>query len=132
MPVALNHTIIWCHDQEASANFYAEILGRPAPTRFSVFHVVALDNDVSLDFHTVTEEIVTGHYAFLIGEDEFDAILSRVKARGLTTWADPAKSQAYQTYRHNGGRGFYFQDPDGHLLEVLTQPYAVNKTFAAG
>ena len=132
MPVALNHTIVWCRDQEASANFYSEILGRPAPTRFSVFHVVALDNDVSLDFHAVDTEIVTGHYAFLIGEDEFDKILSRVKARGLTTWADPARTQANQTYRHNGGRGFYFPDPDGHLLEVLTRPYAAGGAFAAG
>ena len=132
MPVEMNHTIIWCRDQAASANFYAEILGRPAPMRFSVFHVVALDNNVSLDFHTVEDEVVTGHYAFLIGENDFDAVLARVKARGLTTWADPAKAQANQTYRHNGGRGFYFEYPDGDLLEVLTRPYAAGSAFAAG
>ncbi len=129
MPVELNHTIVWCSDQARSANFYAEILGRPAPTLFSVFHVVALDNNASLDFHTVDAAINPAHYAFLISEPEFDAIFARVKARGLTYWADPAKSQAGQTYRHNGGRGFYFEDPDGHFLEVMTRPYAATNTF---
>jgi catechol 2,3-dioxygenase-like lactoylglutathione lyase family enzyme len=23
----------------------------------------------------------------------------------------------------DGGRGVYFEDPDGHLLELLTRPY---------
>lgn len=123
MPTELNHTIVWCRDQEASARFLADILGRPAPARFGPFHVVALDNGVSLDFIEIEGEIASQHYAFLIDESDFDAVLERVRARALTHWADPAKSRPNAINRNDGGRGFYFNDPDGHLLEVLTRPY---------
>ena len=123
MTVQLNHTIVWCSDQEKSAGFLAEILGRPAPTRFGPFHVVQVDNGVSLDFHEQTGKIAMQHYAFLIGEDDFDRIFERIKERAMTYWADPGRNRAGEIYRHNGGRGFYFLDPDGHLLEVLTRPY---------
>lgn len=123
MTVQLNHTIVWCSDQEKSAGFLAEILGRPAPTRFGPFHVVQVDNGVSLDFHQQSGKIAMQHYAFLIGEDDFDRIFARVKERDLKYWADPGRESAGEIYHHNGGRGFYFLDPDGHLLEVLTQPY---------
>jgi catechol 2,3-dioxygenase-like lactoylglutathione lyase family enzyme len=63
------------------------------------------------------------HYAFLIGEDDFDAVFARLDAKGMSYWADPGRQQPGEIYRHNGGRGFYFMDPDGHLLEVLTKPY---------
>lgn len=123
MTVQLNHTIVWCSDQEKSAGFLAEILGRPAPTRFGPFHVVQVDNGVSLDFHQQSGKIAMQHYAFLIGEDDFDRIFARVKEHDMKYWADPGRERAGEIYRHNGGRGFYFLDPDGHLLEVLTQPY---------
>ena len=123
MTVQLNHTIVWCSDQEKSAGFLAEILGRPAPTRFGPFHVVQVDNGVSLDFYQQSGKIAMQHYAFLIGEDDFDRIFERVKKRDMKYWADPGRERAGEIYHHNGGRGFYFLDPDGHLLEVLTQPY---------
>jgi catechol 2,3-dioxygenase-like lactoylglutathione lyase family enzyme len=85
--------------------------------------VVTLDNDVSLDFMEKTGDIAAQHYAFLIGEDDFDAVFSRIREQGLTFWADPARSQPNKINHNDGGRGFYFQDPDGHLLEVLTRPY---------
>ena len=50
MAAQLNHTIVWSSDQTMSARFLAEMLGRPAPTRFGHFDVVELDNGVSLDF----------------------------------------------------------------------------------
>ena len=124
MTVQLNHTIVWCSDQEKSAGFLAEILGRPAPTRFGPFHVVQVDNGVSLDFHQQSGKIAMQHYAFLIDEDDFDRIFARVKERDMKHWADPGREREGEIYRHNGGRGFYFLDPDSHLLEVLTQPYA--------
>jgi hypothetical protein len=64
------------------------------------------------------------HYAFLISEAEFDSVFGRITERGLTFWADPAKSRPGEIYRHNGGRGLYFEDPNGHFLEILTRPYA--------
>jgi hypothetical protein len=93
MSAQLNHTIVWCRDKAASATFLADMLGRPAPTRFGPFAVVDMDNGVSLDFHDVEQdrEIVSQHYAFLIGEADFDAVLGRIKAAALPYWADPAR-----------------------------------------
>jgi catechol 2,3-dioxygenase-like lactoylglutathione lyase family enzyme len=123
MSIELNHTIVWCRDQEKSATFLAEILGRPAPTRYGPFHVVQVDNGVSLDFHESDDQIAMQHYAFLIGEADFDAVFDRIQARELHYWADPGRSEPDRINRRDGGRGFYFEDPDGHLLEVLTRPY---------
>jgi catechol 2,3-dioxygenase-like lactoylglutathione lyase family enzyme len=123
MAVQLNHTIVWCRDKTRSAAFLADILGRPAPTRFGPFQVIELDNGVSLDFHDTEDDIASQHYAFLIDDDNFDAVFARIRARGLTYWADPGKSRANEVNHHDGGRGFYFADPDGHLLEIITRPY---------
>ena len=82
-----------------------------------------MDNGVSLDFRTAERAIAMQHYAFLIGEDDFDAVLGRIHERKLDHWADPARSRAGQINHNDGGRGVYFPDPDGHLLEVITRPY---------
>ena len=124
MTVQLNHTIVWCRDKVRSATFLATMLGRPAPKPFSNFMVVELDNAVSLDFLEKEEETITPqHYAFLIGEDDFDASFAHIRAAGLPYWADPARSHPCTINHHDGGRGVYFEDPDGHLLEVITRPY---------
>jgi len=119
--VQLNHTIVWCKDQAKSSAFLAEILGRPA-AKFGHFDVVELDNGVSLDFlnHDAPEP---QHYAFLIGEAEFDTIFDRIRERGLDYWADPGRTQPGRINRHDGGRGVYFPDPSGHYLEIITRPY---------
>ena len=123
MSIQLNHTIVSCRDQERSAAFLSEILGLPPATRFGHFLVVQADNDVSLDFAETTKEIMPQHYAFLTGEDEFDAAFGRIRDRGLTYWADPGRSQPGVINHRDGGRGLYFEDPDGHVLEILTRPY---------
>jgi catechol 2,3-dioxygenase-like lactoylglutathione lyase family enzyme len=123
MAVELNHTIVWCRDQQISAGFLAEMLARPTPVRFGPFLVVAVDNGVSLDYHEAEGAVAPQHYAFLIGEEEFDAVYGRITERGLEHWADPGQSRPGEINHHNGGRGVYFPDPDGHLLEVITRPY---------
>jgi catechol 2,3-dioxygenase-like lactoylglutathione lyase family enzyme len=123
MSIQLNHTIVWCHDKQRSASFLAQVLGRPAPRAFGMFLVVDLDNGVSLDFSDNGDAVVTQHYAFLVSEAEFDAIFGRVQAKGLDYWADPARTRPGELNRHDGGRGVYFRDPDGHLLELITRPY---------
>jgi catechol 2,3-dioxygenase-like lactoylglutathione lyase family enzyme len=123
MSVQLNHTIVQCRDKQRSARFLTEILGLAEPIRFGPFLVVEVDNGASLDFDETDDEIARQHYAFLIGEDDFDEIFGRIQARGLEYWADPFKSRPGQINRNDGGRGVYFDDPDGHLLEVITRPY---------
>jgi len=123
MAAQLNHTIVWCRDQRRSSQFLAEMLGRPAPRKFSHFDVVEFDNGVSLDFAERSGAITPQHYAFLIGEDDFDAVLARIHQKKLEHWADPMRTRPGEINRTDGGRGVYFPDPDGHSLEVLTRPY---------
>jgi catechol 2,3-dioxygenase-like lactoylglutathione lyase family enzyme len=122
MTIVLNHTIVHARDPQASAAFLAGILGLPAPGRFAHFHTVALDNGVTLDFLGTDEVVLVEHYAFLVSEEEFDQILARITARGLTFWADPGRLQP-GINRMDGGRGLYWCDPDGHVLEIITRPY---------
>jgi catechol 2,3-dioxygenase-like lactoylglutathione lyase family enzyme len=122
--VELNHTIIWCRDTQRSADFLTRILGLPQARAFFHFMVVTLDNNASVDFMEKTGEIASQHYAFLSGEDEFDRSLARIQAEGLQLWADPARSRPGEINHHFGGRGIYFNDPDGHLLEIITKPYS--------
>ena len=123
MTAQLNHTIVWCRDQDASARFLSELLRLPAPYRFGPFLVVEAANGVSLDYHETGDEIVSQHYAFLVSEDDFDHTIACIEERGLDHWADPGRTRAGQINHNDGGRGVYFADPDGHLLEAITRPY---------
>jgi catechol 2,3-dioxygenase-like lactoylglutathione lyase family enzyme len=122
MPVHLNHTIVAARDKQKSATFLAEVLGLRPPTTFGPFSVVELDNDVSLDFME-DASVHPRHYAFLVTEQEFDEIFERIRARELDYWADPFEQQPGQINTHDGGRGVYWHDPDGHVLEIITRPY---------
>jgi catechol 2,3-dioxygenase-like lactoylglutathione lyase family enzyme len=123
MAVELNHTIVAARDSGASAAFFAEILGLDDPAPFGPFITVDTDNGVTLDFMDTEGDITSQHYAFLVGEEEFDQILGRIQALDLPYWADPGRRRAGAINRNDGGRGVYFPDPDGHLLEIITRPY---------
>ena len=122
MPVHLNHTIVAARDRHEAANFLAEILGRNPPTTYGPFAVVELDNDVSLDFFD-DPEVHPRHYAFLVSEAEFDEIFGRIQERRLDFWADPFERRPGEINTNDGGRGVYWKDPNGHVLEILTVPY---------
>lgn len=122
MSVQLNHTIVWCRNKHRSSSFLVELLGLPAPAPFGPMLIVQLDNGVSLDYYNEDGKIASQHYAFLIGEDDFDPIFARIQAKGLPYWADPGKQRPNEINRLDGGRRVYFDDPDGHLLEIFTQP----------
>ena len=123
MAVKLNHTIVHAHDKKASASFYSEVFGFAKPKPFGPFLDVETDNEVTLAVLETDEEIQVQHYAFLVSEAEFDAIFDRVKQRGLDWWADPALKEKGRINRHDGGRGVYFKDPAGNILEIITRPY---------
>ena len=121
MTAKLNHTIIHSRDPHLAAAFMAEILGLPEPVPFGPFLVVNTGNQVSLDFLAAEGEPAMQHYAFLVTETEFDDIFARIEARKLAYWADPGRQQRNEINVRDGGRGVYFMDPSGHLLEILTR-----------
>jgi catechol 2,3-dioxygenase-like lactoylglutathione lyase family enzyme len=124
MAIKLNHTIVHSNDPQASADFLTSLFDLPPAKRFGPFHVVEVGNEVSLDFLSGEGmEIQMQHYAFLVSEPEFDRIFARIMERRLTYWADPGQKQEGEINHHFGGRGVYFQDPSGHLLEMITKPY---------
>ena len=123
MTARLNHTIVHARDKRASAEFLSQILGLPAPVPFGPFLGVQTGNEVTLDFLATDEEIQTQHYAFLVTEAEFDEIFARIKSRNLPYWADPGRRRRNEINTRDRGRGVYFEDPSGNLLEILTRPY---------
>src|SRR5262249_16079156 len=108
---------------DAPALFLTEILGLPPPTVLGPFAAVPVGDNLSLDYMQADGEIASQHYAFLVSEVEFDEIFARICARNLPYWADPHKEQRDQINRWDDGRGVYFEDPSGHLLEILTRAY---------
>jgi catechol 2,3-dioxygenase-like lactoylglutathione lyase family enzyme len=132
MAVRLNHTIVWVRDRDASAKFLTEMLGLPAPRVLGEFAVVQL-GDTSLDYMNVSEDggakdLAPQHYAFLVSELEFDAVFARIRERNLPYWADPGRRRRNEINGWDDGRGVYFDDPSGHLLEVITRPYGSGGT----
>ena len=123
MPVELNHHIVRVRDKEEAARFFAEILGLPPATRYGPFLELKTANGVSLDFADDHGEPVPAHYAFLVSETEFDEIFGRIKEHGLGYWADPGHRRPNAINTNDGGRGVYWDDPNGNTLEIITRPY---------
>ena len=124
MAIQLNHTIVHSKDKRAAADFFVELFGLPKPKAFYGFLDVDLSNGVTLAFLDAGDmEVQMQHYAFLVGDAEFDAIFGRIQKRKLKYWADPGQREEGKINHHFGGRGVYFQDPSGHLLEIITKPY---------
>ncbi|KAA9155284.1 VOC family protein [Amycolatopsis acidicola] len=123
MSVKLNHTIVEAADREQTAAFFADILGLPEPVPYGPFLVLQADNDVSLDVIESGGPVHPQHYAFLVGEEEFDRIFGRITDRGLEYWADPHGHEPGRVNHNDGGRGVYWNDPNGHRLEIITRPY---------
>ncbi|ULR51224.1 VOC family protein [Streptomyces deccanensis] len=122
--VQLNHTAIYASDRHLSAEFLAVVLGLKVGAPFGPFLPVDLGNGVTLDFYEKRDEpIQSQHYAFLVPDEQFDAVITRLEVVGVTYYADPGHTEPGQINRLFGGRGAYFDDPDGHNMEVMTRPY---------
>ncbi|HEY9373222.1 VOC family protein [Streptomyces sp.] len=129
MTVQLNHTIVHATDKRASAEFLARILGLEVSAPFGPFLPVVTDNDVGLDYYENPDRPVTSqHYAFLVSEEEFDEMMGRIKESRIPFFADPGHSQPGKINNYYGGRGAYFDDPDGHNMEIMTRPYGSGTT----
>jgi catechol 2,3-dioxygenase-like lactoylglutathione lyase family enzyme len=123
MAVKLNHTIVHARNKQESATFYADVFGLGAPVPFGPFLDLETANEVTLAVLETDQSFDPQHYAFLVSDTEFEQIFDRIKALGLEYWADPGKRQKGSINTHFGGRGVYFQDPGGNLLEIITRPY---------
>jgi catechol 2,3-dioxygenase-like lactoylglutathione lyase family enzyme len=121
MPITLNHTIVPAHDKEAAARFFARIFGLRFEGASGHFAPVHLNDTLTLLFDQETD-FDSHHYAFHVDDAEFDAILGRVKAEGLPYGSAPWSLDDGKLNDWNGGRGVYFRDPDGHILELMTVP----------
>jgi hypothetical protein len=86
---------------------------------------VTLADGAHIDFAEPPVDFPPHHYAFLIEEHDFDALLARIEQRELPHWADPRMARTGINHNH-GGRGVYFDDPSGHHLEAITQPYGAD------
>lgn len=124
MSVELNHTIVAARDKRDAAEFFAHILGLEVKAPYGPFIPAETSNGVLLDFWDSDEETIPPqHYAFLVSEDDFDEIFARIQQAGITYYADPGHHQPGQINHLDGGRGTYFDDPNGHNLEIITRPY---------
>ncbi len=124
MAITLNHTIVPCFDKVASAKFYSRVFGFEYVGVFSHFIVVRVNDTLSLDFDN-QERFMPLHYAFKVSEPEFDTLFMRLQAEHIPYGSGPG-TPVDMTINHNyGGRGVYFHDPNGHLLEMLTANYVI-------
>ena len=123
----LNHIIIPARDKTKSAGFLGGILGVKPGAQWGPFIPVRTSNGVTLDF-VDSNDVRTQHYAFLVDDREFDAGLARLKKNGIKIYAGPHKEGPGEINTHYGGRGVYFEDPNGHLLELITKPYGEQPT----
>jgi len=121
MPITLNHTIVPSHDKEGSARFFARIMGVPYAGPMGHFAQVRVNSDLSLDWDN-RPSFEGHHYAFLVNDQEFDEIFGRIKDEQVRFGSQPNAPANGEINNRRGGRGLYFADPDGHLMEIMTTP----------
>ena len=120
MPITLNHTIVPSKDKVASAEFFARIFDLSYEGSTGHFAPVQVNDTLTLDFDN-SDQFENHHYAFHVSDAEFDAIFGRIKDENILYGSGPFASEDMQTNNRRGGKGVYFKDPDGHLLELMTQ-----------
>ncbi|MGA5798927.1 VOC family protein [Streptomyces cellulosae] len=122
--IELNHTAVYARDRRRSAEFLAGILGLEVGAPFGPFLPVDLGNGVTLDYYEKRDEpLQSQHYAFLVPEEALDGMIARLEEAGVTYYADPQHTQPGRVNGLFGGKGAYFEDPDGHNMEIMTRPY---------
>jgi catechol 2,3-dioxygenase-like lactoylglutathione lyase family enzyme len=121
MSITLNHTIVPARDKEAAARFFARIFGLEYAGLAGHFAPVRVNDELTLDFDDA-KSFEHHHYAFHVVDAEFDAIFQRVREAGIPYGSGPRSLEDGQLNARKGGRGFYFRDPNGHVLELLTRP----------
>ena len=125
MEITLNHTIVASHDRVLSAKYYARIFNFEFVKEWGHFAVVKVNSTLTLDFMN-KKEFSSNHYAFKVSEQQFDEIFGRIKSDNITFGSGPNSVDDGQINTRYGGRGLYFKDPNGHILEIITTDYVID------
>ena len=125
MEITLNHTIVPSHNNVESARFYEKIFGFEFVKEWGHFAVVRVNSTLTLDFDT-QKKFTKNHYAFKVSDQQFDEILERIKQEGIRFGSGPRSRTNGQINTNYGGRGAYFEDPNGHVLEIITTNYEID------
>jgi catechol 2,3-dioxygenase-like lactoylglutathione lyase family enzyme len=126
MPILLDHMIVPSKDRVAAAKLLGQILGVSWAEQAGIgpFSPVYVSDTLTLDFDEWTEPVPKQHYCFRVADDEFDAILGRIKLAGLAYRGTPIGEDDFKITHAFGGRVLYWREPDGHAWEILTVSYA--------
>jgi catechol 2,3-dioxygenase-like lactoylglutathione lyase family enzyme len=126
VPIRLDHLIVPSRDRKAAAALFASILDLPwsEDTAAGPFSPVYVNDELTLDFGQILGEASPQHYCFQVSEADFDAILGRLKDKGIPYRSTPMGPADMQVRQGNGGRSVYWGEPDGHAWEILTSSYA--------
>lgn len=125
MTIQLDHTIVPARDRAAAAELVAVLLGVPwAKSGVGPFSPVYVNDGLTLDFDQAEGPFPVQHYCFRVSDAEFDGILARIKARGIEYRSTPHGPVDRQINTQHGGRIVYWNEPDGHVWEALTESYA--------
>ena len=122
MEITLNHTIIFTHNNIDTAKFYERVFGFEFVKEWGSFAAVKVNSTLTL-FLLNMQEFQSAHYAFKVTESDFDKIFSKVKSENIAYGSTPFAPENGQINYNNGGRGVFFKDLNGHLLEIITQDY---------
>jgi catechol 2,3-dioxygenase-like lactoylglutathione lyase family enzyme len=121
MTITLNHAIVPARDKVAAAKFFARLFGLKRG-RSGYFAPVRVNKTLTLLFDDDDSKFESHHYAFHVSKAEFDAILGRIKKAKIAFGSAPWSLDDGKLNDWNGGRGVYFRDPNGHVLELMTVP----------
>lgn len=125
MPIHLDHLMIPSRDKVASAKLLARLLEVPwSEAGIGPFVPVYVNDGLTLDFDEWNEPLPMLHYCFRVSEDEFSAILGRIRSAGIPYRSKVHGPVDFQIDTGLGGRIVYWNEPDGHQWEMLTLSYA--------
>jgi len=125
MEITLNHTIVPSRNNVESARFYEKIFGFEFVKEWGTFAIVKVNQTLTLDFLN-KDEFSSIHYAFKVSEPQFDEILGRIKSENIIFGSGPSSVDDGKINHNDEGRGAYFKDPNGHILEILTKDYVLD------
>jgi len=121
----LDHVIVSARNQRESARRLAELLGvRWEETGVGPFSPVYVNDGLTLDFIDDAGPFPIQHFCFRVDDGSFDAILARIRAAGIPFRGSVDGPQDMRVNTDYGGRLIYWNEPDGHMWEILTVSYA--------